>query len=69
MTLTDPTFEELRDGMRSLANGEVIDLHALHEGEVYSLSFKFLDPITDSAIESTWQSMQKAKAKLNKKEP
>ena len=66
MTLTDPSFEELRDGMNSLAEGEVIHLHTFHDGELYHLSFKFLDPITDGAIESTWQSMQSGIAKLKK---
>jgi len=66
MTLTDPSFEELRDGMNSLAEGEVIHIHTFHDGELYHLRFKFLDPITDGAIESTWQSMQSGIAKLKK---
>lgn len=52
--------------MNSLADGEVIHIHTLHDGELYHLSFKFLDPITDGAIESTWQSMRSGIAKLKK---
>jgi len=69
MTLTDPSFEELRDGMRSLAEGEVINIHTLHDGELYSLGFKFVDSIADASIEFVWQAMCKAKEKLKKKNP
>lgn len=69
MTLTDPSFEELRDGMKSLAKGEAINLYTIHDGELYSLGFKFVDAITDAFIEFVWQEMRKSKEKLKKKEP
>lgn len=69
MTLTDPSFEELRDGMKSLAKGEAINLYTIHDGELYSLGFKFVDAITDASIEFVWQEMRKSKEKLKKKEP
>lgn len=66
MTLTDPSFQQLRDGMKSLSKGEAINLHTLHDGELYSLGFKFVDAITDASIELVWQEMCKAKEKLKK---
>ena len=35
MTLADPSFEELRDGMKSPAKGEAINLYTIHDGELY----------------------------------